>query len=195
MAFGINQLKQRGGRPRKPGKRKPSGDLCEQVDLGTPELLRHRAMMINPALMDARVDDIMKASASRDQRASYALGILFARGLIDEYQHAVGCRYQRLCNIARYYPQERPSILAGLVKSPNAGGDKPAEHDETPEERFERNRVQYLDIQRILAKQPVPVRKMVDNVSLFGMMPRDNEMNDLKAGLTVLQRFFKEMLS
>lgn len=185
-------MKSRGGRPRKPGKRKPSGDLCPQVDLGSPELLHHRAVAINPLLANANVDDVMRISAARDQRASYSLGILHARGAIDEYQHAVGCKYQWLCASARYQPPERPSVLAGLVKSSPNASDAPTEQSETYEERFIRMRLVYLDVQRVLAHEDVWVRKILDNVTLFGMMPRENEMADLRKGLKVLQRFFKE---
>ena len=177
------------GRPRKPGNRRPCGALTPTVDLGSPDLLRHRAEAI---LGSARIDDIMTVSEARDQRAAYALGVLFARAVIDQYQHAVGCRYQRMCNIARYHPPARPTVLATIVK-PNVGGDvSSSEPTETHDEQFIRVRAEYLTLQKILARQDAEVRKILDDVVVFGAMPRDNDIVNLKMGLRVLQQFFRE---
>lgn len=68
------------GRPRKPGARKPSGDLRQRRDVGTPETIAHRVAIAGPG---------------NETLAHYPLGVALARGIITQELHDAGLRYRR----------------------------------------------------------------------------------------------------
>lgn len=68
------------GRPRKPGARKPSGDLRQRRDVGTPETIAHRIAIAGPG---------------NETLAHYPLGVALARGIINQELHDAGLRYRR----------------------------------------------------------------------------------------------------
>lgn len=102
------------GSPRKAGQRKPSGDLRILVDGGSPRLLAHRALTIDPTLAAVDLDGLAPMAQARDRRASYPLGVLLLRREISSLQHYAGRRYLGLF-MAGVRGVGTPSILACLV--------------------------------------------------------------------------------
>lgn len=161
------------GRPSKAGARFASGDLRPAVDRGTDEVRQKRIALVG--------DD-------RDKRASYPLGVLYARGLILSGDHYAGRRYAMLFFRA-VQPIIAPSILGNLV----AGGNLAAAMilvDDTVDHGAEA-RADYLDAREALGRRGASVAAAVDDVVIYEHEPRTTRrLEAIRDGLDTLKQFF-----
>jgi hypothetical protein len=95
----------RRGRSRKPGSRQPNGQLRRPAD--EPEL---------GGVARRRIAVLELSGADHDQRASYPLGVIRARGLIREVEHNAGLEYERLHRRVEM-PRNPHSCLGAMMPS------------------------------------------------------------------------------
>ena len=177
------------GRPRKAGQRKPSGDLRILVDGGSPRLLAHRALTIDPTLAAVDLDGLAPMAQARDRRASYPLGVLILRREISSLQHYAGRRYLGLF-MAGVRGVGTPSILACLVSlsrgSHGNGFDSPiAELDI-------KARADYLAARRLLDQARDGVAQVADAVAIYEFCLVDRaQLAKLRLGLDNLVEHFR----
>jgi hypothetical protein len=96
----------RHGRPRKHGSRQPNGQL-RRPPSQDPEL---------SGVALRRIAALELSGAERDQRASYPLGVIRARGLIREVEHNAGLEFERLYRRVEQH-HSPPSCLGSMVPS------------------------------------------------------------------------------
>lgn len=158
-----------------------------QRDIGTTELRRHRAAALGIAEDHER--------ARNDKRASYPLGILYARHLIFSADHYAGRRYAALFTIA-VRPLTIASTLARVVAGLGGFLD-PLLAEVGNEERGARVRAEYLAARSALS--PIEA-KTVEAVCVYedenllrrllgGKAPR--ALHHLESGLDKLFRHFE----
>jgi len=149
------------GRPKTEGDRYPSGDLKPRVDRGTPELVARRLALTegheNPAL------------------ASYPLGVLLARGVINQDQHNAGVQYATAFWKAFGKPFAKAVNLTGLSGHGEPDGDVGRLH---------------------AAQGSFPsrhCRDVVENVSVYERALNPKHAALLKEGLSGLVHFFGQV--
>lgn len=166
----------RRGRPAKAGKRYASGDLRPAVDRGTDEHREQRKRLVGDA---------------DDKRASYPLGVLYARRLILSGDHYAGRRYAALFARA-VRPVTVPSILANLV----AGGGLVMAHllvDEMVDNGAQ-DRADYLSAREALDRRGTLVAQAVDDVVIYEHAPRsDRRLELIRDGLDALKHHFDQV--
>lgn len=174
----MSKKSRKGGRPRKAGARKPSGDLRPVNDPGSAYLLARRAA----------VGDVS------DTRTSYALGILMLQRQINAHQHYAGRRYWRLYRSAADGggPNVK-SCLANLV-SGGSGSGQPSGYGPSgggTELDTAMLVAEYRAAHLVVAQHSQTVLAIVEAVSLFDAMPAPAQMDRLKRGLDLLYIHFK----
>lgn len=183
----------KGGRPRKDGDRKPSGDLRPQVDYGSRYLLMRRAALIDPSIDTSKVIDVRDLAALQDQRASHLLGIMQAQQRITADMAWAGRRY------AAAYNQSvaRPSMRSGLemmVATASGGYSGGEVIEETPDERelrLEDVRADYLAMRSCIFRHGRHVVAVVDRVAVFDEQIREAQVEPLRIGLRALHRWLE----
>lgn len=138
------------GRRRKSGPRHPNGELVHGPDRGTPELQVYRAMLVGDP---------------RDPRASYPLGILWARGKILEADHRAGLTYAALRVLAIGMARDRiPSHLAIIVTGLGSRSSPAPDDPKTWRIKYER---QFGAVRQVLRQRGSRVLHVTDNIALY----------------------------
>ena len=101
----------RHGRNTKLGSRQPNGQLRRP-----PDKPQQPAEPVLTGVEQRRIAALELTGAERDQRASYPLGVIRARGLIREVEHNAGLEYERLYRRVEQ-PRTPPSCLGEMVPS------------------------------------------------------------------------------
>lgn len=208
----MSKKSKRGGRPKKSGDRYPSGGLRPVKDLGSPEALRNRALMVSPGLSavalesigfaaGASIDDMTKdkhdeflafivaQKDAEDRRTAYPLGVLAARQLVTSRQHYAGRRYMQLyLGALQYGGANVKSCLANVVgdgsggKGNGYGPEGGISDDPEPKE--------YRGARAVLKGVGRSAEEAVVWVAVFQRFPDVRDMNALKTGLSALAAHF-----
>lgn len=172
----MSKKVRKGGRPRKSGARKPSGDLRPAVDHGSEYLLARRA-----AVGDAK-----------DTRTSYVLGVLMLEGDINAKQHYAGRRYWRLYrSAAESGGANVKSCLANLVGG--SGGGQPSGYGPAGGSDFDDALLmsEYRAAHQAVASESQTTLNLVEAVALFEVNPAPHQLDRLRRGLDLLYIHFK----
>lgn len=200
------------GRPRKAGARYKCGAVKPEKDYGSLHLQLQRLAALSPLSASQVLSDLSQASpdgltakeareierhqvcvlamlkeASSDPRASYQLGVLFARRVINSAQHYAGRRYQGIYTRG-VCPPRQPSVLSNLVGGGTCG---PIPTKIDVNERAAENRIEYLDTRTALEYYGRVVTSIVDAVTVFDFPPMPQQIDDLKSGLNALLEHFE----
>lgn len=145
-------------------------------DNGTPELQQQR--------------ERLTGRSSTDRRASYPLGVLYARGRIWKGDHYAGRRYAALFATAVRNPLVMPSLLADLV---GRGGLRPI-YDCGESDAGALARADYLAAREVLDRRGLHIAQAVDDLCVYEIAPRsEKRLAMAQDGLDALYRHFEEV--
>lgn len=184
----------KGGRPPKAGPRKPCGRLREIKDIGSLELLSHRALAINPVVATRVLEDLRYGSDEKqmtaiqtltdlagDRRSSSQLGILLARHIINGAQHFAGSRYAGLYRRATHKVGKIQSTLGSMI-----GGSGGTSADISDDDQQA-----YVGARAKLRQHGDRVAFVVEAVAVFDEIVTDEKIDQLKIGLNALRSHFE----
>jgi hypothetical protein len=171
-------MHQRRGPPRKDGPRYPCGRLRLVVDGGTDELRQKRRELVG--------DD-------RDKRASYPLGILYARGLLSAKDDQPGSAS------GRHYAGRRYAALSARAARA-ATGFVVSRCDRTPGDPPSADtiigtadaRTKFSAARRSLKRCGPHVTAVVERIVLYEQAIEASELPLLREGLAALDQLFRE---
>jgi hypothetical protein len=174
-------MPRRPGRPRKDGPRKPSGKPWYAAQVGpTPELAAKRLALIGDRVVPESRGYMNRA---RDARcASYLLGMLLARALIDATGHAAGMRYAGAFRYAARpltgFVVPRPDWIPGVRPL----GDTVVGADDA--------RANFSAARRSLQRCGPRITAAVERVALYEQAIEQEELPLLREGLAALDEHF-----
>ena len=180
----------RRGRPRKAGKRKPSGDLKFTPDSGSPHLLAHRVLDVLPHLAGSKIDKLLDHDVAQDKRSAYPLGILLLQGKITPAHHYAGRRYAGLF-VRAIRGVGMPSCLANLIGS--GGVDQPMPAHEPENDAAEEIHIAYKAARRVLQRVGQRIAEAIDNVAVYETKQASESLPLIVRGLEDLKRHFNEV--
>lgn len=162
--------------PRNERPRSPNGSLQQsgQIrDRGTPEQReRRQALVGNPT----------------DHRAGFALGVVHARGLIDEDQCLAGLRYAELYEASEKIPTGFASISGtdalAFIRQRKASTATPVIGSEQARKKFRAARA------TIVQRGGQSLAVFADNVLLYGQLPKNTDISSIRSVLDILHAHF-----